>query len=302
MEWAIEAADRHELSDSVSGRLYEIGVALPASYAATERHYPAVVVLDGNLCFGIASDVARLQAATGETAELIVIGIGTPRREGLAAYSLKRLRDLTPTVPSLEGSDSGIIRLLLARITAAGLAPQQAFGGADTFLAFLTTQMLPFLAARYRIDSEELGLFGHSAGGVFAMHALLTPGSPFTHFTAGSFPGSWLGDGVAARIDAFRHRDAGRHLRLYYGVGGAELDDEAIAPGLRMGIGFLERLAAPPCDGLDLMMRTYPDETHTSVMAALLSSAFRWHYSTGLSYSQAAMARASAVSATVPPR
>jgi len=289
--WQVDSVDRYELTDPDSGRTYEIGIALPLSYAATDRPYPAVVVLDGNLCFGIALDAASLQSATGEIAELIVVGVGTPRREGLAAHALKRLRDMTPVVPRLDGAESPVDRLLLQRIAGAGLTPTEAFGGADAFLAFLANRLLPFVTGRYRVDVTRLGLFGHSAGGIFTVHALLTPSSPFSHYTAGSFPADWLGDEVTARIAAFRDSGHGRHVRVYYGVGGAELVDEKLGPALRGGMQLLERLAAPPVSGIDLALRVYPEETHTSVMASLLSSAFRWHYATGFSYSQAAAAR-----------
>jgi predicted alpha/beta superfamily hydrolase len=285
--WSVESADRHELSDPGSGRSYEIGVALPMSYAATDRKYPAVVVLDGNFCFGTMTETARLQAPSGMVQEVVVIGVGTPRREGFAAHVVKRLWDLTPAVPGLDGADSGLVRMLFRDVAAAGLAPARAFGGADRFLAFLTDQLLPFIAGRYRIDTADLGLFGHSAGGLFAVHALLTPGSPFTRYTAGSFPGDWLGEGLPARVEAFRQRAAGRRVRVYCGVGATELDYPATAAGLKAGMELLDRLAAPPAAGIDLLQRIYPDETHASVLAPLLSSGLRWHYGTGLTFAQA---------------
>ncbi len=285
--WQLESADRHELTDSGTGRSYEIGIALPLSYGSTTRNYPAVVLVDGNFGFGTLRETAALQSASGMVAEVVIIGVGTPRREGFSAHLIKRLRDLTPAVPRIDGADSRLVRKLMGDVGAAGLSPQQAFGGADAFLAFLTAELLPFVAGRYRIDSADLGLFGHSAGGLFAIHALLTPGSPFTHYTAGSFPGDWFGADLAGRVATFRRQPRARPVCVYCGLGGLELDYPATAFGLRAGMSLLEQLAAPPVEGVELRQRIYAEDTHASVLAPLLSSALRWHYGTGLSFAEA---------------
>jgi predicted alpha/beta superfamily hydrolase len=45
--------------------------------------------------------------------------------------------------------------------------------GASNFFAFVTTELIPFIESRYRIDPDTRTLAGHSYGGFFAVVALL---------------------------------------------------------------------------------------------------------------------------------
>ena len=291
--WSLEAVERFALLANSNSNTYEIGVGLPASYRSSDRHYPAIVILDANLCFAMALDMARLQAATGEIAELIVIGVGTPRLEGVGAHALKRLRDFTPSVPDFTKGDGNIARMLLERIEAAGMTEDQAFGGADAFLSFLSVELLPLIQTRYRCDSSSLGLCGHSAGGVFALDAMLSPAAPFNRYILGSFPGSWLRVDPSQQIPAIRP-DKGGHIRAFYGVGGAELESGAMGADLRAGLDALERAGKLAGGGIEITWRIFPEETHTSVISHLISSGLRWQYSTGLGFTRAAAVRAAA--------
>src|SRR3546814_1175271 len=60
-------------------------------------------------------------------------------------------------------------------------------GGADALLAFLIETLRPEIAARYpQTDGAEQILFGHSLGGLFAAHALLTRPGAFDAFLVSS--------------------------------------------------------------------------------------------------------------------
>ncbi len=74
-------------------------------------------------------------------------------------------------------------------------------GGAGKFLTAITTEMIPKLAAKFPIDTAQLGLFGLSAGGFFASWAIFQPSSPFKNYLISS-PAMAYGRGEIFRQEA----------------------------------------------------------------------------------------------------
>jgi hypothetical protein len=69
-------------------------------------------------------------------------------------------------------------------------------GGADRFLRFLTEELIPLIDARYRTAPFRL-LFGHSLGGLLALHTLVERPDVFRGVLAAS-PSLWWNDGAVA--------------------------------------------------------------------------------------------------------
>ena len=140
--WSIERIRSNVLSET-----RVIRVALPQTYKAkayASERYPVLIVLDAQDELGLAAIIANARALARPAApaipELIVIGVETLRN---------RYRDTT--LPPLDGP---------ART-------QQGIGGAPAFAEFLTTELLPFVASRYRSMPFTV-VEGHSMTGLFA--------------------------------------------------------------------------------------------------------------------------------------
>lgn len=235
--------------------------------------YPLLIVLDGNLIAGTAAETARLQASTAEAQEVIVACVGTAA--GLEAHTLRRLKDYSPQAlrpaDPTAAADSQVVQMLERRMAEAGLSPEAGSGGAEAFLGFLTWELLPALHARYRIRTADIGLAGHSGGGIFATYAMLGRARPFRRYIIGSSPGPWLAP-VLNRLE----RDfvsVDDPVQVFFGVGGRELDDPALGPMLRSSLEQMTRLATTP--GADIEVRIFPDETHASVMPQVLAGGLR---------------------------
>jgi predicted alpha/beta superfamily hydrolase len=52
--------DAFPVDSAIMERRYDISVALPPSYHATDRRFPLLVVLDASMAFGTAVETARL--------------------------------------------------------------------------------------------------------------------------------------------------------------------------------------------------------------------------------------------------
>ncbi len=76
-------------------------------------------------------------------------------------------------------------------------------GGADAFLDFIESDLKPVLEERFHIDRNRQAIFGHSLGGLFVLHALISRPGAFQNYLAAS-PSIWYGHhGIRSRIDAF---------------------------------------------------------------------------------------------------
>jgi hypothetical protein len=153
------------INSSYESQEFSIFIGLPPSYATSNRTFPVLYVLDGNLEFPLVKSVCELLWLGREISEAILVGIGYPVRNLDETVPL-RTRDLTPTVKG-EGT-----------------------GGAERFLHFIQRELIPFVDANYRTDPNLRALFGDSRGGLFALYALFNTSEAFHRYLIGS-PSMW---------------------------------------------------------------------------------------------------------------
>jgi hypothetical protein len=130
-----------------------IYVGLPRDYATSKKNYRLNLLLDANAYFD------QLNCGDDE----LLVGIGY--RDAFLADSLRN-RDFTfPIKNNKEMSNTG---------------------GAPEFLKFIKEELMPILKARYRIDSLNTSIMGHSLGGYFCLYAMCEHPSLFTKIVAAS--------------------------------------------------------------------------------------------------------------------
>ena len=168
----IPRAISYHFASRVLGESRVIDVALPVGYERdTAQRYPVLVVLDGEFEHEIAASIARFYASMSQLPPLIVVGVRNTDRN----------HDFTPA-------------------PAAGFAtpPEaQRAGGADTFLSFMSDELVPWIDRSYRTAPLHV-LVGHSLGGLFALHAIAHRPELFTGFLIME-PSAWWNDGAEWR-------------------------------------------------------------------------------------------------------
>ena len=198
-----------------------ISVAAPM-VPASEAHLPVLYVVDGDLLFGMAAEIARAMTSVAAFPAHYVVGIGYD-----AAYPdvlTLRTADLAPPIgeEALEA---------LGRLGDA--IGGQASGGADAFLAFIVDTLQAEIAGRYpQTAGGPQILFGHSLGGLFAAHALLARPDGFSAFIASS-PSLWWNDfAILGELPSFRERIVAlpRQPRVFVDVGAMEQELPASVP------------------------------------------------------------------------
>jgi len=119
-------------------------VYLPAGYENTEKKFPVLYITDGDIQGPHTAGTLDYLARFDQAPSMIVVGIVNPRH--------LRTRDLTLAAETMQK---------------AGVEE-----GADRFLAFVETEVIPQVKSRYRtLDYQALS--GTSHGGQFAINALV---------------------------------------------------------------------------------------------------------------------------------
>lgn len=216
---------------------FRISVGLPSAYARdTTRAFTVIYVLDADKSFGMVRDVADWLAWSGDIEPVIVVGIGYD-----AQWWQKRARDLT------FSPDRG--RLW-------GAFPSA--GGGDAFLAFVTTELVPFIERSYRADSTRRALAGLSFGGLFAIETLFRQPEFFSSMLVVGPAIAWDSSAVLRREATLRAASPLR-ARVYTAIG--EHDDPHVPSAWHL---LTARLRARESPAFSVVSEVLPGETHIS--------------------------------------
>jgi hypothetical protein len=132
------------------GRPLHIYVRLPMEYAGNpSKKYPVVYLLDGDTLFPILAANHLFLHFDDNLPEAIVVGIAY----GSFDPSINR-RDYDFSAPAADAKANE--------------------GGAPAFHAFLKTELLPAIDAKYRTDPAKRILFGNSRAGYFVLWSAFT--------------------------------------------------------------------------------------------------------------------------------
>lgn len=166
----ITIGEKLTLASKVLGEERTILVSTPPGYGRGQQRYPVLYLTDGDADLTHTRGTVDFLARQGLMPQVIVVGI----------TNTDRTRDLTPTRVAAMTFDGTTFQLPTS-------------GGADKFLTFIETELVPYVEASYR--TEPFRIFcGHSFGGLFATHVLLARPELFNAFIAVSPTLSWDDD------------------------------------------------------------------------------------------------------------
>jgi predicted alpha/beta superfamily hydrolase len=217
----LPSSQQFDFKSTVNGCTYRVQVAIPF-VPAPKGGYAVLYVLDGDGYFGTYSFAARMRAMLGEIQPAVVVGIGYPEAESDMKIALvRRQYDLTPT--QIDAKE--------AALTGLGSDPA-GLGGADKFLQVIEREIKPRVAALLPVDASRSILFGHSLGGLFALHALFTHPESFQTYLVLS-PSIWFNHRVILEHEAAFATavNSGKvSPRVFVAVGGEEETPPAMLP------------------------------------------------------------------------
>jgi uncharacterized protein len=225
----VSMGESHRIHSSQLNEDREYKVYLPDSYKwAQDKHYPVLYLLDGESHFFHAAAAVDFLSGQGEIPEMIVVAI----------TSTVRIRDFTQTDWSSHWVGGG---------------------GAEKFRSFLSKELIPEIDKTYRTQDFRV-LFGHSAGGQFALYCLTSDPTLFQAYFALSPSLDWDNELPVRSLESYFSSTKSLKTFIYVGRG----DDYAGGSVLAEFNKLVEILAkAPP--GVRSQIRSFPDETHTTL-------------------------------------
>lgn len=266
---------------SRAGKEYRILISWPEGQPPPGG-FPVCYVLDGDDFLGALTGMLRILAGTEKSSQHnaiqpgILVGIGYRGPSG-------RNLDYTPAAPKAAPEtyrDGRPYR-------------EQESGGADAFFHFLQEELKPIIAASYPVDRRRQALLGNGYGGLFALHVLFTRPDAFSTYVAASPSIWWNGRYILEEEAKFAVQASQQKIpaRLLITVGDLEQsltqheyswpeaprEEHALKVTRRRMVDnsreMYWRLQKLAPYGLDVSYRTFPGESHKSVIPLSLSHA-----------------------------
>jgi predicted alpha/beta superfamily hydrolase len=217
----------------------EFKVLLPPGYKpGSQKKYDVAYILDGEGNLEIFSQVQGYAKGMGFVPDLILIGV----------YNIDRTRDFTPTVMK---------RLPIS-------------GGADKFFSFLKQELIPYINKTYPASGQNI-LYGHSLGGLLAVHAMLTEPALFSSYVAAD-PSLWYDNEYTNKMAIEKFKTATQPDQTLFISG----TDNGLK---RMGITTMDSiLKINPPKNLTHKIAVYEGEHHGSVHLKTIYDGLKFIY------------------------
>lgn len=226
---------RLTLKSAVLGEDRVVLVRTPAGYETNKLSYPVLYMTDGDAHMGHTASTIEFLTQNGRIPDLIVVGV----------TNTDRTRDLTPA-KSTDKDAAGNLRFPTS-------------GGADNFLKFFETELIPQIEKDYRVQPYRI-LAGHSLGGLFAIHAMITKPGLFNSYIAVSPSLQWEHDEALKRAETYLNNQKELKVSLFVSIGnepgaiGADFDR------------FKEVLSKTNIKDFEWQAERMADEDHGSVV------------------------------------
>lgn len=255
----------HPLPDRRTGRPYEVWVDLPPSYFENDRVYPVVFTTDADFGFPLIRSLRRRVGARGQNIEDFVL-VGLSYAVGESSMPSKR-RDYTPTDPFARPDPPA---------SSKAYARGDTYGQGDAYRDYIEREVFPLIAAHYRVDMARKIYIGHSLGGLFGSHVLLTRPEMFSHYILGS-PSLWFDRRVIFETEAQfarEHEDLSAEVMLYIGEyetpgrGPRHMNSVDMVGDTRT---FASKLESRRYPGLRLQVEVIPDEDHLTIFPRMVT-------------------------------
>lgn len=185
---------RFTIKSTVLGEDRIILVRTPAGYETNKLSYPVLYMTDGDGHMNHTASTIEFLTQNGRIPDLIVVGV----------TNTDRTRDLTPAQSS-DKDANGNLRWPTS-------------GGADNFLKFFETELIPEVEKEFRVQPYRI-FAGHSLGGLFAIHAMITKPGLFNSYVAVSPSLQWANDEELKRAETFLKNQKELKVTLFVSIG-----------------------------------------------------------------------------------
>lgn len=226
---------RLTLKSAVLGEDRIVLVRTPPGYETNKLTYPVLYMTDGDAHMGHTASTIEFLTRNGRMSDLIVVGV----------TNTDRTRDLSPT-KSTQKNPAGELQFPTS-------------GGADNFLKFFETELIPEIEKQYRVQPYRV-LAGHSLGGLFAIHSMISKPGLFNSYVSVSPALQWENGETLKRAEDFLKKQKEMKVTLYVSLGN---EPGAIGESFDR---FKALLSQTSINGFEWQAERMDDEDHGSVV------------------------------------
>ena len=226
---------RLTIKSAVLGEERIVLVRTPAGYESNKVSYPVLYMTDGDGHMGHTASTIEFLTQNGRVSDLIVVGV----------TNTDRTRDLTPA-KSTDKDPAGNLRFPTS-------------GGADNFLKFFQTELIPEIEKQYRVQPYRI-FAGHSLGGLFAIHAMISKPGLFNSYIAVSPSLQWENGEALKRAQDFLKNQKEFKATLFVSLGNEP------GPIGESFDSFKDALSKSNIKGFEWQAERMADEDHGSVV------------------------------------
>jgi predicted alpha/beta superfamily hydrolase len=238
-EVAPPVPQRLDLHSNVLKEDRVIWVRTPPGYQQSKGVYPVLYQTDAPGHVNEIGSTIDFLVDNGRMPAVIVVGIA----------NTDRTRDLTPTHADIKNPDGTVDTFPTS-------------GGADRFLDFIQTELIPEIEKRYRTAPYRI-FAGHSLGGLLAIHALITRPNLFNACIAVSPSLQWDDGHTLHQAQQFFATHAELNKTLFFSLANEGSTDNPIGRNFEQ---LQKTLASGAPKGLIWDSARYPDEDHSSTV------------------------------------
>ena len=253
---------KFDLTSTFNKTKYTLEVSLPVSYDASKK-YPVYYILDGYYAAAIAHGAHRTLQFENLIEDVIVVTISGPEKT-TSEWLINRWPDYTFSKDTLNDVIYAKVFHLPEGSTVSGKG--------DLFLQTLTQQIFPLIENKYGFNGNR-GISGHSLGGYLVADLMFKAPEMFNRFGINSSSQRLhLNNEIRSKEKnyAATHKEFNGKVFLSFG----SLEPKDAIEDLR----YFDNQLKSHYKNIETKFVEFADETHGSVMPAMLSTCMWYLY------------------------
>ncbi|MFL0206361.1 alpha/beta hydrolase-fold protein [Aquirufa sp. 2-AUSEE-184A6] len=253
---------KFELNSKSNNTKYTLEVSLPETYTPSKK-YPVYYILDGYYAAGIAHGAHRTLMFEKLIEDVIVVTITGPEKT-TSEWLINRWSDYTFSADTLNDVGAAKIFNLPAGSLHSGKGYQ--------FLESLTKEIFPLIETKYSFNGQR-GISGHSLGGQYVAYLMFNSAILFNRFGINSSSQRlWLNNEIIRVESKYAETHKEFNGRVFLSFGG--LEPKNAIEDLR----YFDNQLISHYKNIETKFVEFPEETHASVMSAMLSRCMLYLY------------------------
>ncbi len=247
----------YDIPSKIVNNSIRISVSLPQGYdKQSNTKYPVLYVLDAYYSFPVMHQLHKMMA--GEIEPVIIVGIGDDRMS-ILDWLITRYPLLTHDQDSYE--DSFQVNMILR-----GAPVKLVSGGGQKYYDAIKNEVIPFIESNYSTNQDR-GMVGHSLSGLFTSHVLFKDNGYFTKFGINS-AALFVNNDESFRLEQ-KYFESKKQLTGKVFISAAGLEGDKLFANRANKLAQV--LKSRNYRSLKVESVVFPDESHVSVMGAMLS-------------------------------